>query len=292
MRVGLNGRELNDPPSFCRQKVLRFVSHVHDRFANSVLRFSTLWFLFDVWFFSITHFSKRFRFGTSWRHLFLSVDYTPATVVTLTFAFDFTTTPQVLLCLGRGVFSFAFVAWCICGWALVVFPPTWQLVQYLFQYMINILLRSIYNFILRGTKSFFYLWLCATLLHATRTVGSFNVVGRWSLACALCCSCTPRLNVKHQFLFPNWNFSTAASCCGICFRFVLHFHCHVWFHLFRVSTCFEYSCSETKLHICHWLQWLYDVHWISATVVGGWVFTHHWVACCPILDLWWCPSEG
>ena len=53
----------------------------------------------------------------------MSVDYTPATVVTLTFAFDFTTTPQVLLCLGRGVFSFAFVAWCICGWALVVFPP-------------------------------------------------------------------------------------------------------------------------------------------------------------------------
>ena len=49
---------------------------------------------------------------------------------------------------------------------------------------------------------------------------------------------------------------------------------------FRVSTCFEYSCSETKLHICHWLQWLYDVHWISATVVGGWVFTHLRVACC------------
>ena len=37
----------------------------------------------------------------------MSVDYNPATVVTLTFAFDFTTMPQVLLCLGRGVLSFA-----------------------------------------------------------------------------------------------------------------------------------------------------------------------------------------
>jgi hypothetical protein len=55
-----------------------------------------------------------------------------------TFAFDFTTTPQVLLCLGRG----GFVLLCDLlllhlGRLLASSPPSCQLTQYLFQYMIK-----------------------------------------------------------------------------------------------------------------------------------------------------------
>ena len=55
---------------------------------------------------------------------------------------------------GSRCFEFCFVAWCICGWALVVFPPpTWQLVQYLFQYMISIRKRPYSAFSARADLS-------------------------------------------------------------------------------------------------------------------------------------------
>jgi hypothetical protein len=128
-----------------------------------------------------------------------------------TFAFDFTTTPQVLLCLGRG----GFVLLCDLlllhlGRLLASSPPSCQLTQYLFQYMISFLLRSRYSFIFKGTKSLLicgYVPLCST----RRVLWVLLSLGGRSLASVLRCTYPRALTQNRNSYLQSETISTGVS---------------------------------------------------------------------------------
>ena len=117
------------------------------------------------------------------------------------------------------------------------------------------------------------------MLTATRTVGSFYVVWKWSLACVPRRACTPCVNKTPKFYFQTETSQLvpvvveSVSC-----LFLLSLFCLI--SLFHVVTCFQtvavksifisvIVCNDFMMSTEFRLQW-----W-----VGGFV-THLRVACC------------
>ena len=153
---------------------------------------------------------------------------------------------------GSGGFGFRFAALHVCACALIgLHFPYLTTAQYLFQYMISFLLRSRYSFIFKGTKSLLicgYVPLCS--LRRVLWV-LFMLLGNGLLPAHAVVLAHRALTSNTMFYFQTETFQLVPVVVESVSCLSCLFHCHVWFHLFHVSTCFEYSCSETKLHICH-----------------------------------------